>query len=440
MVRGYGTILNPELHMVLLNPNEHGDWLSVRDEQFGSFLPMAPEHRYDLNAKSAFTALSRGLETSRDSWVYNYSRTSMEGNMRRMIAFYHSQVDSYLVASRAKEKVRIEDFIDPDSRKIAWTRGLKKGCKSGIRAPFDATCARIALYRPFVKLNAYVHRHYNEYSNAWPSFCPSPNHATPIICVSGVGGTNSHSTFITDMITDLNCLDSGTQCFPLYYYDRVEQEQASLFDRTKTEYVRRDGITDFILEQARSLYGPKVKKEDIFYYVYGLLHSPDYRTRYSADLKKMLPRIQLVEEPKAFWAFSKAGRDLAHWHLDYESIEPWPVKETKTHDNYTVDQMRFAKNGKVEDKSTINYNASITISGIPLEAYDYIVNGKSAIEWIMERYAVSVHKGSGIRNDPNDWAKEQGDPRYILDLLKRVIRVSIETVRVVKSLPPLPCT
>lgn len=438
LVSDFKSIASPELALQTLSPNTHGDWLNVRDDKFATFIPVAPDQKNDSSARSVFSTYSRGLETSRDAWVYNFSRNNVERNMRRMIGFYNSQVASFLAASRTESIIDVDGFIDKDSTKIAWTRGLKKHCTNGTEARYIKSCEKIGIYRPFTKQYAYVERQFNEYSNAWSSYYPSADFQNLVICVSGVGGNKPHGILIVNQIADVNILDAGTQCFPLYYYDKNDTKERSLFDNSDDEYIRRDGVSDFILEQARISYGPKVKKEDVFYFVYGLLHSPDYRTRYSSDLKKMLPRIPLVEEPKMFWAFSKAGRDLAQWHLNYETVEPYPVKETKTRDNFVVEQMRFGKVGKAEDKSTILYNASVTLSGIPLEAYDYIVNGKSAIEWLMERYAVTTHKESGIRNDPNDWAKEQGDPRYILDLVKRIIRVSLETVAIVKTLPPLP--
>ncbi len=149
----------------------------------------------------------------------------------------------------------------------------------------------------------------------------------------------------------------------------------------------------------------------------------------------MLPRIPFAGD---FWAFIQAGRDLANWHLYYETVEPYPLHESmpllEADDTYRIQKMAFAKQGKDVDKSVIRYNSHITLSGIPPETYDYIVNGKPALEWIMERYQITTDKDSGIRNDPNDWSD---NPRYILDLLKRIVRVSVETVRIVKGLPAL---
>jgi predicted helicase len=243
------------------------------------------------------------------------------------------------------------------------------------------------------------------------------------------------------LITDLNCLDAGTQCFPLYWYEKKEKVTKNLFENTDDDYIHHDAISDFILEQAKSRYGDKVVKEDIFYYVYGILHSPDYRKTFANDLKKMLPRLPLVEKTSDFWAFSKAGRELAELHLNYEEQpspnevlingKPKPNKPFSP-DQLAVNQMKFPAKGQ---KDTVLYNSNLSISNIPLKAYDYIVNGKSAIEWVMERYAVTTHKESGITNNPNDWAAEHDNPQYILDLLLSVITVSIKTVDIVAGLP-----
>jgi predicted helicase len=208
-----------------------------------------------------------------------------------------------------------------------------------------------------------------------------------------------------------------------------------MFDENdKSDYIRRDAISDFILERAKKIYGKNVTKEDIFYYVYGFLHSPTYRESFANDLKKMLPRLPLVEEVKDFWSFSKAGRKLAELHLNYETVAPFENAKVTGDDGkyYTVEKLRFPKK---DQKDTIIYNSKITISNIPAQAYEYVVNGKSTIEWIMERYQVSTHKESGIVNNPNDWATETGKPRYILDLILSVINVSVQTVEIVNNLP-----
>jgi predicted helicase len=201
-----------------------------------------------------------------------------------------------------------------------------------------------------------------------------------------------------------------------------------------SEFIRRDGVSDFILERAVAIYGKTVSKEDVFYYVYGFLHNPGYKELFASDLKKMLPRLPLVEDVKDFWKFSKGGRALAELHINYETVPPYEgVKVSGVDSNfYKVEKIRFPKK---DQKDTIIYNSKITIANIPAKAYEYVVNGKTAIEWIMERYQVTTHKESGIKNDPNDWADEVGNPRYILDLLLSIINVSVKTVEIVEGLP-----
>ena len=203
------------------------------------------------------------------------------------------------------------------------------------------------------------------------------------------------------------------------------------------DYQRKDGISDFILNKAQTQYKDRsITKEDIFYYVYGILHSKEYRTTFSNDLKKRLARIPLVESKDDFFSFSRAGRALADLHLNYETVPPYPdVEYNEDAVDFRVDpQMKFENKG---DKSTIIYNREIKVSNIPEKAYEYVVNGKSAIEWIMERYRVHTDDDTKITNDANDWAAEVGNERYILDLLLSVINVSVQTVDIVNGLPKL---
>ncbi len=232
-----------------------------------------------------------------------------------------------------------------------------------------------------------------------------------------------------DVLPSLHVADMvGSQYFPLFLYDDATGE-------------RRDGITDVGLSHFRDFYpGEEISKEDIFYYVYGVLHSPDYRERYADNLGKELPRIPRVSKAEDFWAFSKAGRRLGDLHVGFEQVPEYgkALVELPTKPNFRVEKMKFGKGAtaKEKDKTVIQYNDGITVRGIPLEAYEYVVNGKSAIEWVMERQSVTTDKDSGIVKDANDYAKEtMKDARYPLSLLLRVITVSLETVSIVKSLP-----
>jgi predicted helicase len=293
------------------------------------------------------------------------------------------------------------------------------------------------MYRPYCKRWLYFDRQFNERVYQLPKLFPTPQHENVVIGAMGVGASRPFSALITGVIPNYDLVEKA-QHFPLYYYEPVDNDGAQLFTEGEVidGYRRRDAITDATLARYQDRYGTDLAKEDIFYYVYGLLHSPEYRRRYAADLKKMIPRIPEVAD---FWGFSEAGHKLAAWHLDYEEVDPWPLEEitTGSESAYRVEKMRFAKSGKDVDKTRIVYNPHLTLAGIPEEAYRYVVNGKSAVEWIMDRYQVKPDKDSGIVNDPNDWASEHGDPRYVVDLVKRIVSVSMATIEIVNRLPDL---
>ena len=426
---------NPQMQWAPVYPNEHGDWLNKRNEIFKLYIPLG--NKEDKKDKKTFFIpyYSRGIATCRDAWSYNSSIDSLRTNIYATISFYNEL---------RSNNITYTSEIALDSTQISWSDGLKFSFNKNKKIEINNDCYIEALYRPFFKQQFYYHRDLIERVYQIPKLFPTPKHQNLVICVSGLGGTKESSVYISDYIVDLNCLDAGTQCFPLYWYDDSTADIADLFSTSQNDvdrYTRRDGITDWILSTARKQYGSKVTKEDIFYYVYGILHSPAYRKAFAVDLKKMLPRLPLVDNRDDFRAFSAAGRALAELHLNYETIEPYKdakvTLDPNAYINYRVEKMRFGKNGKEVDKSTIIYNNQITISKIPLKAYDYVLNGKSAIDWIMERYAVTTDNKSGIRNDPNDWAAEHNDEKYILNLLLRIITVSLETCKIVASLPKL---
>jgi predicted helicase len=296
------------------------------------------------------------------------------------------------------------------------------------KAVFENDKIATSMYRPFCKQYLYygekmIHRR----GQMNDIFCKD----NLAIVTTGINVTKDFSLQMVNGFVDSE-LNAHCECFPLYYY--TQQAQGSLLNLDgESEFERHDGVSDWILNQAHERYENKaITKEDIFYYVYGFLHCPNYRETFANDLRKSLPKIPLVEKADDFWAFSKAGRELAELHLNYETVQPLECVTVKESGNYDVTKMRFTKKGEV---STIIYNDSVSIDNIPEKAYNYIVNGKSAIEWIMERYQVKTDKDSGIVNDPNDWCKEKGKPRYILNLLLSVIAVSVKTVDIVEKLP-----
>jgi predicted helicase len=433
IIKKFRTVNSPKMEWQTLEPNEHGDWISVRNDVFGTFISLGDKD--DKNNKSTFFVplYSNGVKTNRDAWVYNFGLQSVRRNVQRSIDFYNDQLDLFQAAFQINQELIVEDFINNDETKISWSRALRNDIARNRRYTYDDKNIIKAAYRPYFKQYLYFHREIINDVALIPKLFPTSNTKNLVICVSGVGVTKEFSAIITDTLPDLELIGKS-QCFPLYYYEEKIIAQTNLFEKAGVNYVRRDGVSDFILKQARERYGNMVSKEDIFYYVYGFLHSPEYRETFSADLKKMLPRLPMVQETKDFWAFSKAGRKLAELHINYETVAAAEGVEVKGAESghFRVEKMRFPSK---EDKSSIIYNSKITIENIPAETYEYIVNGKSAIEWILERYQVTTHKDSGIKNDPNDWADEVGNPRYILDLILSVIRVSVETVAIVKGLP-----
>ncbi|MYZ51585.1 DEAD/DEAH box helicase [Malikia spinosa] len=454
-----------------VTPDEHGDWLKQRNADFG--LHVAIGNKDDKKSLMIFQNYSRGVATGRDVWSYNASRASLTKNMKRMIDFYNQEIERFKVAHPAADKKTrenlVDGFINTDPMLISWTRSLKQDLAKDRNFDFNEASLVYGLYRPYTKQWMYFNRRFNDMVYQMPRIFPSHGVENIVICISGVGSKNGLSVLLSNSVADLQVQFNG-QCFPLYLYeveDAPEDEkddrpdgskpQPSLFQEengdlfeavaakpAEPQYKRRDAITDVGLAHFQAAYpGEMIGKEDLFYYVYGLLHSPDYRERYADNLSKELPRIPCVKTAADFWAFSQAGRQLADLHLNYETVTPYPATVTGDTGNlipaqYRVEKMKYGKQGKGKDLSTVHYNALITVSGIPLEAYEYVVNGKSAIDWVMERQCFKVDRDSGIVNDANDWAVEtMGNPRYPLELLLRVVTVSVETMKIVKALPKL---
>lgn len=437
IIKSFKSIDSIDIPWKVLEPNEHGDWISQRNESFGNYIELSCEKKFDSQTKSVFTTYSLGTATSRDSWVYNWSKNELVHNMTRTIDFYNNQREEYIEQKKLNPKLKFDEFSSIDPRSISWNDSLKNLCEKNVPLFIGHSHIRTTLYRPFCKSYLYFDRDFIQRPYQQPKIFPKDNIDNITIAVSGVGAQKDFSVLISKNINDLQVVDK-CQCFPLYYYEENNKTQKSIFDDVgDKDYIRRDGVSDFILERARKQYGAKnITKEDIFYYVYGFLHSPEYREIFSTDLKKMLPRLPLVDDVRDFWSFSKSGRELAELHLNYEQVPRFDGVKVVGEDSgyFKVEKMRFPKK---DQKDTIIYNSKILIQDIPLEAYEYMVNGKSAIEWVMERYQITTHKESQITNDPNDWSEEVGNPRYILDLLLSVINVSVQTVEIVKNLPKL---
>lgn len=463
IVQGFGSISGIQAldEWKLLMPDVHGDWVGQRDDRFGAFIVLG-DKKGD-NSK-LFENFSQGVLTARDAWCFNAGRLALGTNMKGMIEFYDNETErfghTYAALDKKARETKVDAFLSADPTKISWSSSLKGEVVRNRRLSFNADRLTPSLYRPFTKQWLYFDDVLNHRVSQLRRIFPSGSAANRMISVSANGTKVAFSVLITDSVPSFHMVDiDGSQCFPLYLYDTAEpadtpaRPQAGLFDAPTakpTGPTRRDAITDAGLAHFQAAYpGETLTKEDLFYYVYGLLHSPDYRERYADNLSKELPRIPRVKTAADFRAFSQAGRALAEWHLNYETVAMYPATvvpdpATLTDAECRVEKMKYGKLGagekgsKDKDLSTLHYNARITVTGIPLAAYEYVVNGKPALDWVVERQCVKTDKDSGIVNDANDWAVEtMGNARYPLELFLRVVTVSLETMKIVKGLPVL---
>ena len=410
-------------------PDENNDWINKKNAKFNKFIPIEPEKKYNENAKSYFNTYSLGVSTSKDSWLYNYSKYHILNNVRNMIDYYNSERNRYHLTP---VKTNAKNFVKYDDKKIVWTDLFLKDLENNKEYILDEGKITKSMYRPFCKQYFVYEKDLIQRTYQLDKLFPSENYENLIIGIAGFGSNKRFSAMIFNTLTDLHSVGSNTQCFPLYWYEKNKNNLSS----TKEEYIKHEGITNYIhMKYIEKFQNKMVTKEDIFYYVYAVLNSKEYNEEFEADLKKSLPKIPIIQKYEEFIKFSEAGRKLADLHLNYEKVKPYKKCEIiKDKDNYKVIKMKFGKN---KDKSIIQYNDNIIIKNIPSKAYEYVVNGKSAIEWIMERYAITTDKKSGIVNDPNDWCKEVNDEKYIFNLLLRIINVSVKTVDIINSLPKL---
>lgn len=439
-------------------PDDHGDWLDQRDERFDDFIQIG--NNKDKHAETIFSMYSSGLKTNRDAWAFNFSKVQLNSQMQKMYQTYNSEVERFAVAhgqatKQEKESV-VDGFVISDPKKISWSGDLKKELTKSKFGEFREDRITNAVYRPFCKQWVYFDKLVNNsvYQLHRMFFAEEAPLENLAIGVSGSGNIAGFTALMTNVLPELclSAMKGGTQFFPLYSYDEVSAEDG-LFAKTggASAPSRQNAISDAGLLHFQKAYpGQKISKNDLFYYIYGLLHSQDYRERFKNNLAKQLPRIPAVKTFEDFVAFCDAGRALGSLHVNYESVEPYmvtfkegdhklyPEADADPVKFYRVTKMKFGGKGKNKDKTTVIYNDRITMQSIPLEAYDYVVNGKPALEWVMDRQCVKTEKASGIINDANDYANETlGDPRYPLDLFRRVITVSLETMKIVNSLPKL---
>ncbi|MCQ9335679.1 DEAD/DEAH box helicase [Corynebacterium phoceense] len=451
----------------IIEPNVHGDWLNQRSEDFESW-PAIGDKKKTASAK-IFSAFGAGLQTNRDSWVYSSSKNELSSLIETLTSNIAVAAESWdKWATNAKitkaNESTVAQFLTEypelsDPHFIKWSRSLRHHVAKGESAVIHSDGFTTALYRPFNKQRVYFDSYLNHERSQLPRMFPTPLHANFGILFTAPGESTLPTALGANLMPDLHVI-ATTQFFPRWTWEPVEAPEGELdFGMGASEgsepgtegeildgYRRVDNITDEILGIYREALGSDVTKDDIFYFVYGQLHDPGYREKYAADLKKMLPHIETPTSRARFDQLAAAGRELMDLHVNYEDVEPWPVTvevkasaDENDRETWRVQKMKWAKKkdpstGKnVNDVTTLVYNKSVTVRDIPAEADEYMLGSRSALAWIIDRYQVKKDKASGIVNDPNDWADEVGNPRYIVDLIAKVMRVAMETVRIVEG-------
>ena len=404
----------------MIQPDARYTWLTEGlHAEFETLIPMGTKEAKAANSDAGeviFKIYSGGVKTNRDAWVYNFNRKALAETMSGMIGAYNAEVDRW--KRQGNREATVDDFVIYDDTRIKWSSGLKLNLKSGQITEFSEAIIRQSFYRPFVKSNLYFDRMTNDRVLVFPSIFPTLETETEnrVICVAGVGDRKGFGCFTTNRITAFDLAFEKAQCFPFYTYGEDGRN-------------RRENITDWALAEFRGNYRDEtIGKWDIFHYVYGLLHRPEYRERYAANLKRDLPRLPYAPD---FWGFAKAGQRLGEIHVGYEDADEYPLTLIETPDtqlNWRVEKMKLSK-----DKTQIKFNDFLTLDGIPAKVFDYRLGNRSALEWVINQYRVKTDKRSRIVNDPN----RDDDPQYIVKLIAKVITVSMETVDIVADLPGL---
>ena len=403
-----------------IRPDARYTWLTEGlHAEFETFIPMGTKEAKTLKAEAMnviFQTYSLGISTNRDKWVHNFNQNALAKNMSGMIEAYNAEV--YRWERRENRDANVDDFVISDGAKIKWSRNLKRKLKQGRISEYTEDKVRNSLYRPFTRSHLFFDRIMDDEVASFPSIFPTLETETEnrVICVAGIGDRKGFGCFITNRIPALDLAFEKNQCFPFYTYSEDGRN-------------RRENITNWALEQFRSHYRDNtITKWDIFHYAYGLLHHPEYRERYQANLKRDLPHLPQVPD---FWKFAKAGQRLGEIHIGYEDADEYRIKKIETPGkplDWRVEKMKLSK-----DKTQIVYNDFLTLDGIPAKVFDYRLGNRSALEWVIDQYRVKMDKRSGIVNDPN----REDAPQYIVKLIGKVITVSLETVEVVEGLPEL---
>lgn len=434
----------------IVEPDDHGDWIGQRSTTFASLHPLTDSYATSGDPAPIFARRTLGLLTSRDAWCYASSERKLRDNIRLSVASYNEQVKAFQAilpsGSVMQRTAEAKDFADKDPQRFHWDRENYRDLARGEYYAVNDDGFRVSTYRPFCKQHLYLDRNLNNSMRTFPEIYPNSNADNRGICVTGLRSNGPFHTLITDNIVEYCLTGVNSIYLPRWHYKELAVQ--TLEQNTESTAPRLERMSNInpqaLAEFRRHCRDPYMSEDDLFYYVYGVLHSAQYRKIFANDLTKSEARIPVVADRTDFHAFAQAGRDLAELHINYEKVIPFPLKEVlsprwnpRAQDAFRVTKMRYGGPVRNPDKTRIIYNADITLVGIPSKAHRYTLGSRSALDWLIERYQVRTHKKSGIVNDPNDWATEVGDPRYVVDLVKRVTTVSVRTVEIVEGLPEL---
>ena len=404
-----------------LTPNVKNAWLTEGLEaEFETLLPLGTKEAktsFSADIQTIFRTYSLGVSTNRDEWIYDFNRDELSQDMRRFIDFYNLEVQRW--GNHPNKKDSFDAFVSYNSKDIKWSSTLKTAAKAGKTATFDEANIRTAIYRPFCKTNLLYDKVLIDRPGAFDRYFSTPETENRVICVSA-GGSQSHfQCLITDCIPDLH-FTGDSQCFPFYTYSADGEH-------------RSENITSYALKQFQDKYGSSTGRWDVFHYVYALLHHPQYRAKYAQNLKRELPRVPLdVDE---FRTFVDVGRSLADLHVGFESapfdsqIKIIETRAPKEPLSFRTEVMKWQ-----DDKRVLKLNSTLSLGGFTPEHFAYKLGNRAALDWIVESFKVKTDVRSEISSDPN----RRDEPKYILDLVRRVAHVSRETMRLVGELPTMP--
>lgn len=383
-------------------PDDNGDWLNKRDSQYQTFIPLASTKE----EMGVIPNNSLGVTTNRDTWLYNFSQDKTRTNSRTIINNYNGERER--VSGLSKSEVKATLKRDPSF--IKWSAGLETKLKNNTVITYDERRVRLALYRPFTKKWLYYQKDIIERPRLLYTQFGNTN---TVIFTTGRGAKKDFSAIATDIIPDLNGMEAG-QGF-MRYNNEVHED--ALFQSG------RDNVSEAFANKLG------LSTDDTYAYVYGVLNSPEYQSRYANDLKKDLARIPVLKNIEQYVAI---GNQLMDLHINYEDAPIYDgcdIVFKSKEPSCKVKKIRFKSR---DDHSEIKFNSDITIKNIPDRVYDYVVNGRSAVEWILDQYQVKTDKATQITDDPNEYSEDQ---KYIFNLLLRVITVSLKTLDLVAQLP-----